>query len=162
DYRRSAGLRGTCPQAMYTPLGSAPLKTGEQLSIGVVECPDEEWAPRVLPFLVHKRPETREHIRRALAAPLDDLRTYFYVGCLGERLITEVMVVGARGAGILGHVFTLKEERRKGAYSALMDLQMRDMGRLGFTVLTLSTGFESPPYRIYHAHGFRSIAPGRG
>src|SRR5687767_8468625 len=115
---------------MYTPLGEARLKTGERLTIGVVECPDAEWAGRVAPFLGHKRPETREHIGRALAGPLDGLRTFFYVGCVEGRLITEVMVVGARGVGILGHVFTLPEERRKGAYSALMGEQMRDMGRL--------------------------------
>jgi hypothetical protein len=147
---------------MYTPLGEALLKTGERLSLGVVECPDAEWAERVIPFLGHKGPETREHIRRALRGPLDDLRTCFYVGSIEGRLVTEVMIVGARGVGILGHVFTRRDERRKGAYSLLMAHQMRDMARLGFTLLCLSTGFESPPYWIYHQHGFRSIGPRRG
>jgi GNAT superfamily N-acetyltransferase len=147
---------------MYTALGRERLKNGARMEIGVVRCPDPEWAPRVIPFLGHKRPETREHIRRALDGSLDDLQTLFYVGAVEDEIVTQVMIAGARGAGILGHVYTPPEWRRLGAYSHLMRYQMKDMERSGFQVLCLSTGFETPPYWIYHAHGFRSIGPGRG
>src|SRR5262249_56726937 len=77
-------------------------------------------------------------------------------------IITQVMIVGAAGAGILGHVFTRPDQRRKGAYQLLMAHQMRDTAARRFRVLTLGTGFDSPPYWIYHSFGFRSIADGSG
>lgn len=147
---------------MYIPLGEERLKSGERLRLGVVECPDEDWSERIAPFLGHKGPDTREQIRRGLAGPLDRLRTLFYVGEVEDRLITEVMVVGDRAVGILGHVFTLPEERRKGAFSVLMQAQMADMPRARFRLLCLGTGFDTPPYWIYHSFGFRSIGLGRG
>jgi GNAT superfamily N-acetyltransferase len=147
---------------MYTSLAREAIRSGETLEIGVVESPDAEWAPQIIPFLGHKGPPWREHIRRALEGRLDDLRTLFYVGCIDGRVVTQVMIVAARGTGILGHVYTLPEHRRKGAYTALMPHQMADMPRIGVRVLTLGTGYDSHPYWIYHANGFRSIAPGRG
>jgi hypothetical protein len=72
------------------------------------------------------------------------------------------MIVGHGGAGILGHVFTKPEHRRKGAYSRLMAHQMRDVPGRGFQVLTLGTGFDSHAYWIYHSFGFRGIREGSG
>src|SRR5207249_8256737 len=66
--------------AVYTDLGSATLKTGERLACGVVTAPAPEWAPRIEPFLAHKRPEWRYHIAQSLQRPLDQLETRFYVG----------------------------------------------------------------------------------
>src|SRR5689334_12378719 len=114
---------------MYTPLGSAKLNSGETLEMGVVAGPDAEWAPRIGPFLGHKGPGWCDHIQRALEGPLDRLETLFYVGCIGEELVTQVMIVGCAGAGILGHVFTRPEHRRKGAYRQLMARQMEDTRR---------------------------------
>ncbi|HTE21064.1 MAG TPA: GNAT family N-acetyltransferase, partial [Armatimonadota bacterium] len=147
---------------MYTELGRERLKSGEVMEVGVVDAPDEEWLPRVAPFLGHKNNDYRAHIRRALEGPLDGLETRFYVGHVGGRLISQIQVVGARGVGILGHVFTLPEERRKGACRAVMQHQMEHSRRAGFRVLCLGTGFESPPYWIYHSFGFRSVGPGNG
>jgi uncharacterized protein len=147
---------------MYTPLGSETLKNGEVLEIGVVSGPDAEWQPRIEPFLSHKGPGWNDHIQRALREPLDALQTLFYVGSVGGELVTQVMIVGHGGAGILGHVFTKPEHRRKGAYSRLMAHQMRDVPRRGFQVLTLGTGFDSHAYWIYHSFGFRSIRDGSG
>ena len=118
---------------MHTHLGSETLKNGERLEISVVEGPDAEWQPRIEPFLAHKGPGWNDHIRRALAEPLDSLQTRFYVGCIGEELVTQVMIVGSGGAGILGHVYTKPEHRRKGAYSRLMAYQTEDMPRCGFS-----------------------------
>lgn len=142
---------------MYTHLGSGTLKTGEQMEIGVVRCPDPSWGAQVIPLLGHKNRETREHFEQAFAGRLHDLETRFYLGTIGGLAVTDVMVVGARGAGILGHVYTRPEHRQKGAYRQLMEAQMADAHRAGFRIITLSTGFESHPYRIYHSFGFRSI-----
>jgi len=147
---------------MYEALGEAVLKSGQSMAIGVITAPDAEWRERIVPFLGHKQEPYASHIRRSHAGPLDGLETRYYIGHLEGRVITEVMIAGARGAGILGHVYTLPEERRKGAYQAVMAAQMADMPRQGFQLLALGTGFNSPPYWIYHSYGFRGIAPGRG
>jgi hypothetical protein len=147
---------------MYTRLGEERLKTGERMEVGVVAGPDAAWRDRVAPFLRHKGPQWSEHIARALEGPLDRLETLFYVGTLEGEIITQVMIVGSAGAGILGHVFTRPDHRRKGAYQSVMAHQMRDTAARGYRVLTLGTGFDSAPYWIYHSFGFRSIVEGSG
>jgi GNAT superfamily N-acetyltransferase len=145
---------------VYTQLGTATLKTGAPLACGVVVAPDAAWAPRINTFLAHLRAEWRFHTAQALAQPLDALETRFYVGTLGAPqgpIVTLVMVASARGVGLLGYVYTAPEHRRLGAYSALMAFQMEDCRALGHHTLTLTTGFESPAYWIYHRFGFRSI-----
>jgi GNAT superfamily N-acetyltransferase len=146
---------------VYTRLGETELTTGERMEIGVVDCPDREWAARVAPLLGHKGPEWSHHIRSALREPLDGLQTLFYLGLVDGTAISNVMIVGTRrpaaACGILGHVFTRPEQRRKGAYGRLMAAQMAHTRQLGYGLLTLGTGFESPPYWIYHRFGFRSI-----
>jgi GNAT superfamily N-acetyltransferase len=141
----------------YTRLGEVTLKTGEPMEVGVVECPEPSRAEQVASLLGHKGPEWRHHIDAALQEPLDDLETRFYLGLIDGIPITNVMIAGARGVGILGHVYTRLEHRRKGACSQLMAVQMGHTRRLGYRVLTLGTGFETPPYWIYHRFGFRSI-----
>jgi hypothetical protein len=147
---------------MYTRLAAETLKSGERMEVGVVLGPDADWLPRIAPFLGHKGPDYSAHIRRALEGPLDGLETRFYVGSVDGRIVSQVMIVGARGAGILGHVFTCPEERRKGACALIMRHQMDDCRRAGFQALCLGTGFETPPYWIYHSHGFRGVAAGTG
>jgi hypothetical protein len=142
---------------MYTYLGTTTLKTGEQMDLGVVLCPDPSWDAQIKPLLGHKGRETKDHIEAALHGPLDALETRFYLGTIGGCAVSNVMIVGARGVGILGHVYTVPEHRQKGAYNALMAAQMADMQRQGYPILTLSTGFETHPYWIYHRYGFRSI-----
>jgi len=147
---------------MYEQLGEAVLKSGERMQIGVITAPDSEWKDRIVPFLGHKGEPYASHIRLSNAGPLDGLQTHFYIGHRDGRVISEVMIVGARGAGVLGHVYTLPEERRKGAYQAVMAKQMADMEAKGFRLLSLGTGFDSAPYWIYHGFGFEGIGPGRG
>jgi len=147
---------------MYSKLDEELLRSGERMEIGVVAGPDAEWLPRLAPFLSHKPDQYRHHIRRALEGPLDELDTRFYVGVVDGKLISQIMVVGDRRAGIVGHVFTLPEERRKGACRAIMARQMADVRALGYQALGLGTGFETHPYWIYHSFGFRGVAPGNG
>ncbi|MGV3719731.1 MAG: GNAT family N-acetyltransferase, partial [Actinomycetota bacterium] len=147
---------------MYIKLDEETLHSGERMEIGVVVGPDSDWLPRLTPFLGHKPDPYRDHIRRALEGPLDQLDTRFYVGVVDGRLISQIMVVGDRCVGIVGHVFTLPDERRQGACRAIMARQMDDARKLGYRALGLGTGFETPPYWIYHSFGFRGVAPGNG
>ena len=147
---------------MYEQLGETALKSGERMQIGVITAPDAEWKDCIVPFLGHKGEPYASHIRLANDGPLDELQTHFYIGHRDGHVITEVMIVGARGAGVLGHVYTLPEERRKGAYQAVMARQMADMEAKGFRLLSLGTGFDSAPYWIYHSFGFRSVFGGLG
>lgn len=147
---------------MYRRLGSSSLKSGEPLEVGVVIAPDEEFAGRLKQLLSHKPPQFLWHIEQSLAQPLDMLETRFYVGMLGETIIANVMTVEHAGVGILGHVFTVPEHRRKGACTAVMKHLMDDFKRRGGNALTLGTGYDSPPYWIYHSFGFRSVEEGSG
>src|SRR5207245_380029 len=138
------------------------LTTGERLELGVVETPDPSWSDRIVPFLLHKGGDWNHHIAAALERPLDDLETCFYVGMVDGQVVTQVMISGARGAGILAHVFTSPRWRQRGAYRQLMAVQMADTRARGYRILTLGTGFDSHPYRIYQSFGFRSVEEGSG
>lgn len=143
-------------------LGSARLSTGESLRLAVVEAPDPEWAPRLQGLLGHKSPVYRDHIRAALAGPLDGLRTLFYLGLVGGEPVTHAMVTGADGAGILGHVYTVPEWRRRGASGALHPVMDADVRAAGFRFLSLGTNPDGHARRLYEGIGFRQVTPGSG
>ncbi|MCC6729856.1 MAG: GNAT family N-acetyltransferase [Chthonomonadales bacterium] len=145
---------------MYATLDRARLRTGELLEVGLVLGPEEERAPAVRDLLGHKGGEWQHHIASALAGGADSLETRFYVGALGEELVANVMTVESLGVGILGHVFTRPEHRRKGICQTLLGAALADFRARGGRSLLLGTGFESPPYWIYHGFGFRSVRGG--
>src|SRR5262249_27361556 len=147
---------------VYRPLGEGRLATGERLALGVVDAPDPAWFDRIVPFLIHKGGDWNYQIAAALKQPLDDLETRFYVGTVDEQVVTQVMIASARGCDILSHVFTAPAWRQRGAYRQLMAAQMADTRARGYRILTLSTGYNSHPYWIYHSFGFRSVAEGSG
>jgi hypothetical protein len=66
------------------------------------------------------------------------------------------------GVGFLGHVWTVPEDRRKGAASHAMAYAVSDFEDAGGKALYLGTWFDSPAYHIYRAHGFEGIEPGSG
>ncbi len=147
---------------MYRKLSTVTLKSGEIMEIGVVKAPDEEYASRINSFLEHKPDVYKWHIRRSVREELDELETYFYIGKLGDEIIANIMTVEHLGVGILGHVFTKPEHRRKGACAAVMREQMEDFRRRGGKALYLGTGYGGVAYRIYSSFGFRSVVPGSG
>ena len=67
-----------------------------------------------------------------------------------------------KGVGILGHVFTLPQQRRKGACKGVMAYQMADFRQRTGGALYLGTGYNSHPYYIYHSFGFESVFPESG
>lgn len=147
---------------MYETLDCKVLRSGEKMEVGVVVGPDPEWYEALSGFLSHKGPDLLWQVQQALAVPLDRLGSYFYVGLLDRRIVTQVYVAVTGCCGFLGHVYTLPEHRGKGAYSALMEAQMRHSESLGVTLIQLGTGYDSVAYHIYHRFGFRSIWPQSG
>ena len=147
---------------MYTPLGEVTLKTGELMEVGVVFAPDIDYEKELGDFLGHKPDNYKWHVDCGLNQPLDLLETRFYIGKLSGRVITNIMTTEYNGVGILGHVFTLPEQRRKGACKGLMGYQMQDFQDREGQMLYLGTGYDSAPYWIYHYFGFQSVYPEAG
>lgn len=147
---------------MYVKLDEIELKTGESMEVGILSAPDESYAEEIKKFLGHKPGNFKWHIERCVTEALDELETRFYVGKIDGNIITNIMTVEHEGIGILGHVFTLPDQRRKGACKGTMAYQMEDFRQRNGRALYLGTGYNSHPYHIYHSFGFESVFPESG
>ncbi|MBT5874844.1 MAG: hypothetical protein HOH43_15615 [Candidatus Latescibacteria bacterium] len=148
---------------MYSSLASARLTTGETIDISVVLAPDHQWQSQIIPFLGHKPGNFQWHLEMAFQnEKIPILETRFYLAVLQGQPICNIMTVEYAGIGILGHVYTLPAHRRKGVCRALMGEQMSDFTRRGGRYMTLGTGFDTHPYRIYESFGFRSVITDSG
>ena len=146
---------------VYERLDVARTKDGAEIEIGLVTAPDLDLCNSILQLLSHKSPDTKYHLAAALDGKTGELETRFYLGMLDGQPVANITTMESRGVGILGHVFTRPEHRRRGICREVMARQMHEFRSRGGTVLLLSTGFESHPYWIYHSFGFRSFAGGR-
>ena len=148
---------------MYDRLDEVVLKTGEKMEIGVVRAPDDRWASLLLPLLNHKPLNYKWHLEKAfLPGGIENLETRFYIGLIDSRPISNIMTVEVNGIGILGHVYTVPEHRRKNACRLVMNEQMADFNRRGGRYLSLGTDYDTHPYWIYHRFGFRGVVPEYG
>ena len=147
---------------MYDKLGEVELKTGERMEAGVITMPDEHYAEEVEQFLGHKMGDLRWYIELSLAEALDGLENRFYVGKLDGHVITNISTIEYDGIGILMNVWTMPEQRRKGASKGLMAYQMEDFRQRMGQALYLGTEYNTPPYHIYHSFGFESLFPESG
>lgn len=147
---------------MFEPFETVPLKTGETAELGVLLAPDPGDPRGVGELLAHKPGDWGWHLQLALSEGLDGCDTRFYLAAIDGRAVSNVMVSETCGVGILGHVFTRPEHRRKGLCQRLFDHLMPDFRERGGLQLVLGTGFDSAPYWIYHRHGFRSRLPNSG
>jgi hypothetical protein len=149
------------PKAVYQEMGRIVLKSGERVDAGVVRAPDLEWASRLEEFLAHKG-ELLNWQNSALLRNDVGIETYFYLLHRDGKTLANIMTAELCGVGFLGHVFTRQEDRRKGACSALMGIQMTHFRARGGKALFLSTGYDSPAYHIYASYGFRGVEPKSG
>ena len=147
---------------MYVQLDEIKLKTGESMEVGMLSAPDASYAEEIKKFLGHKPGNFKWHIERCVTEALDELETRFYVGKIDGKIITNIMTVEHEGIGILGHVFTSPDQRRKGACKGTMAYQMEDFRQRNGRALYLGTGYNSHPYHIYHNFGFESVFPESG
>lgn len=146
---------------MYTSLGKVKLKSGEVVEVGVVTGPDLDWAERVERLLGHKGPiwqwQNAASVRRELG-----IEPRFYLLHRQGEPLANVATFTHRGTGHFGHVWTQPADRRQGAASQLMGLQMAHFREEGGRALFLGTGFDSAPYHIYTSHGFAGLEPKSG
>jgi hypothetical protein len=147
---------------MYQNLATVSLKSGESMEVGIIQAPDEQYTGKIESFLEHKGGLWNWHIEECMQKPLDDLETRFYIGQLEGNIVSNIMTVEYQGVGILGHVFTSPEHRRKGACKGVMQHQMEDFRRRGGRALYLSTGYDGHAYYIYASFGFQSVIPHSG
>lgn len=146
---------------MYTSLGSVSLKRGEAVEVGVVRGPDLEWAERVEGLLGHKGPIWQRQNAAAVCRDLG-IEANFYLLHRDGKPLANIATFTHRGVGHFGHVWTVPEDRRQGAASQLMGVQMAHFRQEGGWALFLGTGYDSPPYHIYASHGFAGLEPKSG
>ncbi|MBI2504790.1 MAG: GNAT family N-acetyltransferase, partial [Candidatus Latescibacteria bacterium] len=149
---------------MYTSLGSVSLKRGEAVEVGVVRGPDLEWAERVEGLLGHKGPIWQRQNAAAVCRECRDLgiEANFYLLHRDGKPLANIATFTHRGVGHFGHVWTVPEDRRQGAASQLMGVQMAHFRQEGGRALFLGTGYDSAPYHIYASHGFVGLEPKSG
>ena len=147
---------------MYKQIAAKTLPTGENLEIGVVKAPDEEHQPLVRPVLSHKHDNEQWHLDQVFSGRVESLETRFYLGLLENRAVCNIMVSEYGGTGIVSHVYTVPEHRRKGIARLVMAEQMADFNNRSGRLLTLATGFDTHPYHLYHSFGFRGVLPESG
>ncbi|HTB23255.1 MAG TPA: hypothetical protein VK914_11180 [bacterium] len=140
------------------------MKNGEEAELGVVLAPDAEQGPLIMDFLRHKGGLWSWHLEQALGPQgTPGLACRFYLLRHGRDAFSHIMTVEAGHTAILGHVFTPKKHRRKGAAALLMARVVQDYAlREPRGFIGLSTDFDGPPYHLYLKSGFRGVEPGSG
>lgn len=145
---------------MYDKLGDVPLRAGDNMEIYLVKTPDNYYRDRVLAFLGHKGEIWQWHTDLSFRGELGELETRFYIGSMGDRIIGNVSTWEQGPLGILGHVFTAKDQRRKGVFKSLLAACIQDFRRRGGKILILGTPTDAPWNHVYKGFGFRSITEG--
>ena len=141
---------------MVDEVGTVELKSGEQMEIVRVAPPEPDWRDRVLPFLAHKIEPWQWQMHVAFDQGLPGATQYYYEGVLDGEIVGNIMTVESmdRPIGILGHVFTPEEQRRKGICTHLMRAVTEDFRDRDGRAMFLHTGYDSAPYHIYESWGF--------
>lgn len=142
---------------MEQKLAEVILKSGEPMSIFKVTAPAPQWEERILPFLQHKGDPWLWQMKSAIAAGLPGATQHFFEGVLSDgTIVGNITTVEAHDPpiGLLQHVFTPPEHRRKGICSHLMQALCEDFRARGGRIMFLHTGYDSAPYHIYQSFGF--------
>ncbi len=141
---------------MVDELDTVELKSGEEMQIVRVVPPEPEWAERILPFLAHKGEPWMWQMETAFKEGLPGATQYFYEGVLDGEVVGNIMTVESMDPpiGLLGHVFTPEQQRRKGICSRLMEALTEDFRDRDGRAMFLHTGYDTPPYHIYQSWGF--------
>ena len=141
---------------MYQSLGKVTLKTGESVEAGVVKGPDLDWAERVEKLLYHKGDPWNWQNSQILRTA-QGIDAHFYLLHRAGVPFANIATFELAGVGLFGHVWTVPEERQKGASSRLMAIQMEDFRARGGKALFLGTEYGSVAYRMYRKFGFHSV-----
>lgn len=142
---------------MYETLSTVTLRSGETVEAGVVIGPDRDWADRVQELLAHKGQIWQWQNARLLERerPLD---ARFYILHRNGTPLSHIMIGTRRGVGLLGHVWTVPQDRQQGASSGLLALALDHFRQNGGRALLLGTG-SAVAERMYARAGFARVAP---
>lgn len=149
---------------MHEVIAGHRLSTGEEMSTLRVSAPDLEFKDAILSLIGHKEPYWLVPVREAMEGKIEALSTYCYLAFLGEQLVGNITTAEAldEPVGMLQHVFTVPEHRRKGIASFLMQDLLADFRARRGRALYLGTGYGSEAHRIYLRYGFRDIGERTG
>ncbi len=137
------------------------LSTGEQVELAVITCPDLAWAERVEKLLSHKGEPWNWQNSQFLRTDVG-FETRFYLLHRDGIPLANVLLSEANGLGIVNHVWTVLEDRQKGASSSLMRVVMKDFKQRRGQALFLQAGYGEIAYHMYKKFGFESIEPESG
>ncbi|HYF52005.1 MAG TPA: GNAT family N-acetyltransferase [Planctomycetota bacterium] len=147
---------------MYQKIQDVTLRNGEAAEMGILLGPDTtEWGKSVRTLLGHKGEIWRWQVDESLNKQLG-CESRFYILSKACKPFANIMIVEDRGIAIFGHVWTVPEERRKGAADIIHAHLMEDFKRRGGRAMYLGTGYDTHPYHLYAKHGFQGVEPKSG
>src|SRR5688572_11102381 len=134
---------------MYQKIRDVALKSGEKVELGILRGPDQSnFAAQVRSLLGHKGGVWHWQIEQSLTLN-SPAETRFYLLIKEGKPVANIMAVERHGIGIFGHVYTVPEERRKGAADIIHHHQIEDFKLRGGRALYLGTGYDTHPYHLY-------------
>jgi GNAT superfamily N-acetyltransferase len=147
---------------MYTNLKDVTLKTGEAAELGVLIAPDDTpMAAKLRTLLGHKGPIWQWQMEQMLSGAAAGVENRFFLLLKAGRPIANILCSDRGGLGIFAHVFTVPEERRKGAAELLQTALMADFKQRGGRALFLETSNPGAA-ALYMKHGFQPVEPNCG
>lgn len=132
------------------------LSTGEQVEVAIIACPDLAWAERVEKLLSHKGEPWNWQNSQFLRTDVG-FETRFYLLHRNGIPFANVLLSEGNGLGIVNHVWTVPEDRQKGASKSLMHVVIEDFRRRNGQALFLQAGYGEIAYLMYQKFGFESI-----
>jgi len=148
---------------MYQKIQNVTLKSNETAEVGVLSGPDtSNVASQMRTLLGHKGPAFFWQVEQSLSGDTPGVDNRFYIIIKDGRPVANIMTVTSMGIGVFGHVFTVPEERRKGAADIILHHLMDDFTKRGGRAMYLGTGYDSHPYHLYAKYGFKGAQPESG
>jgi Acetyltransferase (GNAT) domain len=137
------------------------LSTGENVEVAVINCPNLMWAERIEKLLAHKGEPWNWQNSQFLRTDVG-FETRFYVLHRDGVPFANTLLSEGAGVGIVNHVWTVPEDRQKGASKSLMQIVMKDFKQRQGEMLVLQAGYGEVAYHMYQKFGFESIEPESG
>ena len=141
-----------------TQSGGVPveLSNGEPVTLEVVPCPNPAWADRLEALQAHKGEPWNWQNAQCLRLNLG-FESRFHVLHRAGVPFASILLSERAGVGVVNHVWTVPEDRQKGASGLLMRAVMAGFRERGGEAAILQTEFGSTAFRLYEKHGFRSV-----
>lgn len=141
------------------------LRSEEVMRIRCIEPPDEEYLRKIGQFLAHKgSPWIEDMLARLRGEKVAYSTDFFFVGEIGGELVGHVWYTVPRDTqdvGVLGHVYTRPDQRRKGVCYALTGAVVEAFKGHGGEAMFVLTG-NPELIRICEHFGFKKYNPPEG